>query len=91
MKPVEGTRRVIEADLVLLALGFVNPVLDGLVTDLNLELDDRKNIRVNKSLATNIPKVFAAGDSVNGASLVVNAIASGRKAAREIDNYLRNL
>lgn len=91
MKPVEGTRRVIEADLVLLALGFVNPVLDGLVTDLNLELDDRKNIRINKSLATNIPKVFAAGDSVNGASLVVNAIASGRKAAREIDNYLRNL
>jgi glutamate synthase (NADPH/NADH) small chain len=91
MKPVEGTRRVIEADLVLLALGFVHPVLDGLITDLNLELDERNNIRVNKSLATNIPKVFAAGDSVNGASLVVNAIASGRKAAREIDNYLRSI
>ncbi len=91
MTPVNGTRRVIEADLVLLALGFVHPVLDGLVTELSLELNERKNIRVNKSLATNIPKVFAAGDSVNGASLVVNAIASGRKAAREIDNYLRSI
>lgn len=91
MTPVNETRRVIEADLVLLALGFVHPVLDGLLTELSLELNERKNIRVNKSLATNIPKVFAAGDSVNGASLVVNAIASGRKAAREIDNYLRSI
>lgn len=91
MTPVNGTRKVIEADLVLLALGFVHPVIDGLVTELSLELNERKNIRVNKSLATNIPKVFAAGDSVSGASLVVNAIASGRKAAREIDNYLRSI
>jgi glutamate synthase (NADPH/NADH) small chain len=64
-------------------------VLEGLITELGIELDSRKNIRVNGSLSTNIPKVFAAGDSVSGASLVVNAIASGRKAAGEIDAYLK--
>ena len=91
MKPVPGTRRVIETDLVVLALGFENPVLDGLLTELGLELDNRKNVKVNSFLATNLPKVFAAGDTVNGASLVVNAIASGRRAAKEIDRYLRNV
>jgi glutamate synthase (NADPH/NADH) small chain len=90
MKPVSGTRRVIEADMVLLALGFVHPVLEGLISEMGLELDNRKNIKVNNAFSTNIPKVFAAGDSVSGASLVVNAIASGRKAAREIDKYLRS-
>lgn len=88
MKPVPGTRRVIEADMVLLALGFVHPVLDGLIHDLGLELDARKNLRVNGSLATSNPKIFAAGDTVSGASLVVNAIASGRKVAKAIDTYL---
>ena len=91
MKPLPGTRRVIEADLVLLALGFVHPVLEGLLSQLGIELNSRKNIGVNSSLATNIPKVFAAGDSVSGASLVVNAIASGRRAAREIDRYLHSI
>lgn len=90
MKQVPGTRRVIEADLVLLALGFVHPVLEGLLTESGIELDNRNNVRVSGSLSTNIPKVFAAGDSVSGASLVVNAIASGRRAAKEIDKYLRN-
>ncbi len=90
MKPVEGTQRVIETDLVLLALGFNHPVLEGLLTDLGVELDNRKNVMVNSNFATNIDKVFAAGDSVSGASLVVNAIASGRKAAKEIDRYLRS-
>jgi len=88
MKPVPGTRRVIETDLVLLALGFGHPVLEGLLTQVGTELDSRKNISVTDSMATNIPKVFAAGDSVNGASLVVNAIASGRKAAKEINRFL---
>lgn len=90
MTPVEGTRRVIETDLVLLALGFNHPVLEGLLSDLEVELDERNNVKVNSNLATNIDKVFAAGDSVIGASLVVNAIASGRKAAREIDRFLRS-
>jgi glutamate synthase (NADPH) small chain len=91
MISVPGTRRVIETDMVLLALGFVHPVLEGLLTELDTEPDDRKNIKVSGTMATNVPKVFAAGDSVSGASLVVNAIASGRKAAKEIDRYLRSL
>jgi glutamate synthase (NADPH) small chain len=90
MQAVPGTRRVLETDLVLLALGFVHPVLDGLVNDLGLELDNRQNIRVNASLQSSNPKVFAAGDAATGASLVVNAIASGRRAAKAIDLYLRN-
>lgn len=89
MKPVEGTRRVIEADLVLLALGFVNPVTDYLVGNSMIELDHRKNIKINDSYNTGNPKIFAAGDAVSGASLVVNAIASGRKCAQEIEMFLR--
>lgn len=89
MKPVPGTKRVIECDMVLLALGFVHPVLDGLLTELGVELDNRKNIRVNNSMITNIPKVFAAGDTISGASLVVNAIASGRRVAKQIDKFLK--
>ncbi len=88
-RAVPGTKRIIEADLVLLALGFAHPVLEGLISDSNIELDSRKNIKVNHAYSTNIKKVFAAGDSVTGASLVVNAIASGRKAAKEIINFLR--
>jgi glutamate synthase (NADPH) small chain len=89
MKPIPETVRIMEADFILLALGFVHPVIDGLVSELELELDSRQNIKADGSLATNIQKVFAAGDSVTGATLVVNAIASGRKAAKEIDKFLR--
>ena len=89
MKVIPETRRIIDADLVLLAMGFVHPALEGLLSELELELDHRRNIKVDKSQLTNRQKVFAAGDSVSGTSLVVNAIASGRKAAKEIDLYLR--
>jgi glutamate synthase (NADPH/NADH) small chain len=89
MKPVPETLRIMETDFVQLALGFAHPVIDGLISEMELELDSRENIKANDSLATNIHKVFAAGDSVSGASLVVNAIASGRKAAKEIDKFLR--
>jgi glutamate synthase (NADPH) small chain len=89
METVAGTKRNIDADLVLLALGFVHPVLEGLLTELSLDLDQRNNIRVNENQLTSRQKVFAAGDSVSGASLVVNAIASGRKVAKEIDKFLR--
>jgi glutamate synthase (NADPH/NADH) small chain len=91
MVSVPGTKRVIEADLVLLAMGFVHPALDGLVSELELDLDQRKNIKVDHSLLTSREKVFAAGDSIAGATLIVNAIASGRKVAKEIDKYLRKL
>ena len=89
MKPVRDTIQVKEADLVLLALGFVHPVIEGLVSELGLELNERQNIRTNGNCLTSVNKVFAAGDSVSGASLVVNAIASGRKAAKEIDKFLK--
>jgi glutamate synthase (NADPH) small chain len=89
MESVPGTRRIIDADLVLLAMGFVHPVLDGLVSELELDLDQRRNIKVDGNQSTSQNKIFAAGDSVSGASLVVNAIASGRKAAKEIDRFLR--
>lgn len=90
MKTVPGTAKILEADLVLLALGFVHPVLEGLISELEVDLDTRKNVRTNDSFATNIPGIFAAGDTTTGASLVVNAIASGRKAAFSIDNFLRD-
>jgi len=91
MEVVPGTRRIIDADLVLLAMGFVHPMLEGLLTELELELTQRNNIKVNANQSTNHQKIFAAGDSVSGASLVVNAIASGRKAAKEIDRFLRKV
>jgi glutamate synthase (NADPH/NADH) small chain len=89
MEVITGTRRLIDAGMVLLAMGFVHPVLDGLLSELDLELDHRRNIKVDKNHSTSRQKVFAAGDSVSGASLVVNAIASGRKVAKEIDRFLR--
>ncbi|MEN8229728.1 MAG: glutamate synthase subunit beta [Bacteroidota bacterium] len=87
MKPVPGTCVQIEADLILLAMGFVHPIHDGLLTDLGISLDTRENVQVDHQMATNIDKVFATGDAVNGATLVVNAIASGRRVARKIDDY----
>ena len=90
MEVVAGTIRKIDADLILLAMGFVHPVLDGLLSKLELELDHRRNIKVDQNQLTSRQKVFAAGDSISGATLVVNAIASGRKTAKEIDRYLRN-
>ena len=91
MKPVENSRRIIEADLVLLAMGFVHPVLEGLLNESGIELNMRKNVKVNDNHMTSRHKFFAAGDSVSGASLVVNAIASGRKVAAEINSYLKNI
>jgi glutamate synthase (NADPH) small chain len=89
MKVKPDTKRIIETDLVLLAMGFLHPIAEGLVSELQLDLDLRKNIKVNSNHLTTHQKVFAAGDSISGASLVVNAIASGRKAAKEIDKYLK--
>jgi glutamate synthase (NADPH/NADH) small chain len=89
MEPHSDSKRIIETDLVILALGFVHPVIEGLVNELGLELDAAKNISINDNYQTSLEKVFAAGDAVSGASLVVNAIASGRRAARKIDRCLR--
>lgn len=89
MKALPGSKENIEADLVLLAMGFVHPVIEGLVTELGLDLSQRNNISVASNHQTNIENVFASGDAIMGASLVVNAIASGRRVAKSINEYLR--
>jgi glutamate synthase (NADPH) small chain len=79
----------LQADLVLLAMGFVHPVHDGLLQELGVERDPRGNIKANeKQYQTSIDKVFAAGDGRRGQSLVVWAIREGRQAARAVDEYL---
>lgn len=83
-----GRKEIIEADLVFLAMGFVHPVQEGLLTELALSVDGRQNIAVDAGQKTSAEKVFACGDAVSGASLVVKAMASGKKAAAEIDCFL---
>jgi glutamate synthase (NADPH) small chain len=79
----------LQADLVLLAMGFVHPIHDGLLQELGVERDPRGNIKANeKQYQTSIDKVFAAGDGRRGQSLVVWAIREGRQAARAVDEYL---
>ena len=92
MKEVPGTEFTIPADLVLLAMGYVHPVHDGMVEQLGVAKDGRGNVRATTegagSYATSVPKVFAAGDMRRGQSLVVWAIREGRQCAREIDLFL---
>ncbi len=83
-----GETEILKADLVLLAMGFVHPLQAGLVENLNLTVDARKNIKSDFSGNTSTEKIFVAGDATLGASLVVKAIASGRRAARSIDRFL---
>ncbi|NOZ22639.1 MAG: glutamate synthase subunit beta [Planctomycetes bacterium] len=85
---VAGSEFELEADLVLLALGFLRVEHGPLIKDLGIDTDERGNICVGDAHMTNVPGVFAAGDSVLGASLVVRAIALGRKAAEGLDRYL---
>ena len=85
-----GKVSTIKAELVLLAMGFTNPVYEGLLDELKPELDARKNVKVDANQMTSVEKVFAAGDASTGASLVVRCIASGQKAAAGIDKYLKD-
>ena len=79
----------LDADLVLLAMGFVHPVHEGLLKELGVELDGRGQIKATeKQYSTSVDKVFAAGDGRRGQSLVVWAIREGRQAARAVDEYL---
>ena len=89
MSNKEGGEFTLEADLVLLAMGFVHPVHEGLLKDLGVELDGRGQIKATeKQYSTSIPKVFAAGDGRRGQSLVVWAIREGRQAAKAVDEFL---
>jgi glutamate synthase (NADPH/NADH) small chain len=89
MKPIPGTEFRIPADLVLLAMGFLSPVHEGMIKDLRLDLDGRGNVKANElDYRTSRSKVFAAGDMRRGQSLVVWAIREGRQAAHAIDKFL---
>jgi glutamate synthase (NADPH) small chain len=88
MNEVPGSEFELDADLVLIAMGFVHPVHPGLIQELNPGLDERGNIRIDANSMTSVEGVFSAGDSSRGASLVVYAIEDGRKAAEAIDRYL---
>jgi len=90
MKPT-GKKEIIEADLVFLALGFIHPEQEGLVKELILATDNRKNIMVDSNGYTTTENVFACGDAVSGASLVVRAMASGRQTAESIHQFCTQL
>ena len=90
MFEVKDSEFKIEADLVLLAMGFVHPIHEGLVNNLSLKLDLRGNVEADEiSFKTSSDKVFVAGDCRRGQSLVVWAISEGRKCAERIDNFLK--
>ncbi len=89
--PEPGSEFILDADLVLLAMGFTGPVRSGLVESSGLELDGRGNVAATTTeYKTSIPGVYAAGDVRRGQSLVVWAIAEGRQCATEVDKYLRS-
>jgi len=83
-----GTERLIDAELVLFSMGFIHCIHEGLLDELGMEYDPRGNIKVKENFSTHDTKVFASGDAVNGASLVVTAIASGRDTASRMHDYL---
>jgi glutamate synthase (NADPH/NADH) small chain len=83
-----GTEKNWPAQLILLALGFLGPETEGLLSQLGVELDERGNVAIDEESMSSVPRIFAAGDMTRGQSLVVWAIADGRRAARGIDRYL---
>ena len=89
MKEIKGSDFSLKADLVFLAMGFLHPVHEGLVKQLNLDLDRRGNVKAtDDEYKTSVEKIFTAGDTRRGQSLVVWAIREGRQCAHEIDKYL---
>lgn len=88
LERVPGSEFYLEADLVLIAIGFSGPVREGLLASLPVDFDGRGNIKTDECYMTSAPGIFSAGDIRRGQSLVVWAIAEGRKAAHHIDKYL---
>ena len=88
-QPIKGTEFQLQADLVLLAMGFLHPVAAGMLKELGVDLDERGNVKANtNAYRTSREKVFTAGDMRRGQSLVVWAIREGRQAARAVDEFL---
>jgi glutamate synthase (NADPH/NADH) small chain len=88
IQKISGSEFQIEADLVVLALGFLYPQKQGLIEQLRLELDERGNVKTDNNFMTSVKNIFSCGDMHRGQSLVVWAIAEGRRAAYHIDKYL---
>jgi len=88
-EPISGSDFTIEADLVLIAMGFLGPVRTGMIEQLGVVLDPRGNVATDQNCMSSVPGVFAAGDMRRGQSLVVWAISEGRKAAAAVDTYLK--
>jgi len=88
-EPIAGTEFTIDADLVLIAMGFLGPVRNGMIEQLGVALDPRGNVATDDDSMTSVPGIFAAGDMRRGQSLVVWAIAEGRTTAASVDRYLR--
>jgi glutamate synthase (NADPH/NADH) small chain len=88
MKEVPGSEFELPCDLVLLALGFLGPETDTVISQLGCALTDRGNVQAGPDYQTTVPGVFACGDARRGQSLVVWAIWEGREAARDVDAYL---
>jgi len=88
MKEVKNSEFEIEADLALLAVGFIHPEHSPLLTDLGVEYDARGNVKTDEHFMTKVKGVFSAGDMHKGQSLIVHAIAEGRQAAYNVDSYL---
>jgi glutamate synthase (NADPH/NADH) small chain len=88
MVQTPGSEFTVEADLVLLALGFLHPQHKGLLDELGVQYDSRGNVKTDALMMSSVPGVFACGDAQQGQSLVVRAIASGRACARGIDLWL---
>jgi glutamate synthase (NADPH/NADH) small chain len=88
-KPIAGTEFDIKADLVLLAMGFVSPMHEGMINSLGVKLDQRGNVAADTlQYKSSMEKVFACGDMRRGQSLVVWAIREGRQCARSVDEHL---
>jgi glutamate synthase (NADPH/NADH) small chain len=88
-EPIAGTAFTMDADLVLIAMGFSGPVRSGMIEQFGVVLDERGNVATDQNYMSSVPGVFAAGDMRRGQSLVVWAISEGRKAAAGVDSYLR--
>jgi glutamate synthase (NADPH) small chain len=86
--PIAGTERTIPAQLVLLAMGFLGPEREGFLEQLGVELDERGNVKRDKTYQTSVEGVFACGDAGRGQSLIVWAIAEGRSCANGVDTHL---
>jgi glutamate synthase (NADPH/NADH) small chain len=88
MREIPGSEFEMDADLVLLAMGFLGPERDGMLGQLGVKLTERGNVWRDENWTTSVPGVFTAGDMQRGQSLIVWAIAEGRQAAKGIDTSL---